>query len=208
MGVGAVMAVQAVGGATSAYGAYQQGLAQSNYYKYLATNSRQQADLVKKQGDLQATMAENAGAEESKMQQRKGSQLEGAQAAAIGANMGSGSGTAADIVTDTFNQEKLDSMAIKYNADLKAWTAENDATNRAWALNREAGGYDIAAAGAKANGKQAAFNDLLGSAGQVASTWYMNKFYSPTNGTARIFDKSGTRRVPVAPPNYWRNNGG
>lgn len=205
MGVGAMMGIQGAGAVTSAFGAYTQGLAQSNYFKYLAANSRTEAGLVTREGQQQATLAENAGAEESKISARKTLELQGAQTAASGANVGGGSGTTADIAADTINKSRLDQLAIKYNADVQAWNSTEGAKLRAFSLNREAAGYDVSAGAAKSAGKMGAFNSLLSGAGQIASTWYQNQPFAKTSGKTALV---GGKRVPVAPDNYWLNNGG
>ncbi len=196
----AVMGIQAAGMAYSAMSNYQQGIAQKNYYDYAATQSEKQAILAEKQGVQAADNARDVGAESTKSFKRQAAQLEGAQKVAIGANLGSGSKTAEQIVGDTFDKEKMDEMAIKYNADVEAWRAVNEANLKSFDLRSQAAGYRMAGKQAKKAGKIGAINDLLSGAGQVAGTWYAGKMSSPSAG--RTASVSG-RRVPVAPSGYY-----
>jgi hypothetical protein len=177
MGVGTAMTMQGIGGATSAYGQYQSGLAQQSYYNYLSSNATKEAGMVREQGAEAVTMAQNEGAYKTTMLNRKVAQESGAQTAQEGANMGGGSGTAADIAGDTFDKAKMDQLAIKYNADMTSWKATNDANRQAWNLENQAKMDSIAGENAKSAGKSAAFNTLLSSAGQMAGTWYKGQNY-------------------------------
>lgn len=205
MGVGAAIGLQAVGSLTSAYGQYTQGLAQANYFKYLASNSRTEAALATREGELQSTLVQNQGLKESEIATRHEKEVVGTQTAAAGANVGGGSVTSADIATDTFNKAKLDQLAIKYNADIESWNATQGAKLKAWQLNREAGGYDISGEAARAGGKMGAFNSLLSGAGQVANTWYSNSPYK--NSQVPKYATTFGKRVPVAPSDYYNGGG-
>jgi hypothetical protein len=167
----AAIPLMIAGTASSAYGSYQEGLAQSGYYKYLANNSRMKAALVQNQAKQEMTFAEDQGARESQIALRNTKQVEGAQTVAAAENVGGGSVTSADIARDTFDKAHLDQMAIKYNADVKAWRAQNQGNLEAWNLNNEAQGYDFAARNAKITGKRNAFNSLLSGSSQVAGKW-------------------------------------
>jgi|WetSurMetagenome_2_1015567.scaffolds.fasta_scaffold134852_2 hypothetical protein len=188
MGAAAVPLMVA-GGITSAYSQYQEGKAQNDYYKYLAANKRTEANLVRQQGTQAATMAEGQGSIEATTARRKENELIGSQKAASGANVGGGSVTSADILSDTLDKAKMDQLAIKYNADNVAWKAENDAKTQAWALENEATGYETAGKQAKFSGKIGAFNSLLGSAGQVAGYNYRKSPYQKkSNGRYQLGD--------------------
>lgn len=196
----AVMGIQAASAGYSAIASYNQGLAQKNYYDYAAKQSDKQADLAIQQGTQAADAARDVGAETTKSFKRQAARLEGAQRVAIGANLGGGSKTAEQIVADTFDKEKMDEMAIKYNADVEAWRAANEANLKAFDLRSQAEGQRIAGKEAKRAGKIGAINDLLSGAGQVASTWYLNKLNSPSADKFSIINKKRTR---VAPSDYY-----
>jgi len=176
----AAMGVQAAGAGLSAYGSYQQGLAQQNYYRYVAGNARTAAGMALQEGDRESGAAQDEGLLKSKALDRSVKQTEGAQAAAEGANGIAGSVTAADIATDTAQKANLDQMLIRYNANRTSWAAKNNAAMKAWQLNNEAAQDEVAGEAAKQSGKLGAFNSLLGGAGQVANTWYRNKQASPS----------------------------
>lgn len=177
---GAAMGMQAAGGVMGTYGSYENGMAQSDYYKYLASQNRTQAGLVQQQADQQSNIDEDQGAFELKMQTRKTQEIEGAQTAAEGANGTAGGATSADIASDTFDKAKLDQMAIKHNADMKVWQTQNQAKLQEWNLQNEASGNEAAAKEAKRAGKVGAVTSLIGGAGQTANTWGKNKPYVST----------------------------
>lgn len=77
--------------------------------------------------------------------------------------------TAEDIANDTFNKQRLDELAIRYNADVKSWETNTQAANQNWAAQTQANQYRYAAKNAKHAGKIAAFTTLLGTATSTAS---------------------------------------
>jgi hypothetical protein len=195
---GAAMAIQGAGAISSGF---------SSYYGDVASQEEKAAGSVRKQGEQSATLAENAGLEKTKLLNRNVAEVEGAQAAGAGANVGGGSVTTADIAKDTFNKSKMDQMAIKYNADIEAWKSTNDANLKAYEMEQEAAGQRLAGTAAKKAGKIGMFNDLLSGAGQVASTWYLNKLYGTSKmpGNATIKTGGKYKNVMTAPPDYWKN---
>lgn len=198
---GAAMAIQGAGAVSSAAGSYYGGLAQKNYYDYVANQNEKAAGQVRKQGEQAATMAENKGAQDTNLLNRKVAEFEGAQAAGAGANIGGGSVTTADIAKDTFNKAKMDQLSIKYNADIQAWKSTNDAQLKAYELEQEAAGQRLAGKAAKKAGKIGMINDLLSGAGQVASTWYTSKQLGTTpagkNDTGKMY---GPKTAPMEGP--------
>jgi len=167
----------------SAFGAYKAGQAEYDYNKYLAANNRAEAGLVQKQGELNAGLASKESAENLDLVRKNASQIEGAQKAVLGANMGGGSVTAQDLVSDTYSKSKLDEMTIKYNADLKAWRALNEASLKKWALEEQAKGYEYAGKNARYAGKIGAFSSLIGGATQVANMKYNQNMFMPKKGS-------------------------
>lgn len=178
----AVTSLQVAGAVTSGFGQYQQGLAESNYYKAASSAKRKEADLTLRQGEQEATMAENEGASQSKLLAIKQAELNGKQAAAIGANGQAGSSSSADVVSDTLSKEKMDQLAVKYNADIQSWNATNNSKIKSYALNRDAEMDSISSTASKNAGKIGAFNSLLSGSGQVADTWMNYNRYAPSTG--------------------------
>ena len=179
---GPAMAIQGAGSATSAFGAYEGGLAQQSYYNYLQSQDVKEAVATEKEGQVQANLAEDQGSVESAASGRKTKEVLGAQTATAGADIGGGSATSADIVNDTFNKSRLDQMAIKYNADIKSWKATNDAAQKSFALKQQAAGYGIAGKAAAKKGEIDALNGLISGSGQVAKTWYSGQQFSSSGG--------------------------
>lgn len=176
----AVAGIQAAGAGLSAYGNYRQGIAQKKYYENQAAASELEANLTEKAGQQEATFAENEGASQGLALARKSAELRGTQRAALAGSGIAGSVTANDIATDTESKINLDKMAIKYNADLKAWKADQDARNRAHALRQQAIGYKIASKESEKAGKIGAATSLLGGAAQVADTTARYSRYAKT----------------------------
>ena len=180
--MGAAVAVPAAfaaaGSLIGATGAYEEGQSKSAYYEYLAQNSRTEAGLVQKQADQESTLAQNTGAQQSLNERRQAAEVTGAQQAAEGASGTAGSVTSTDVSNDTFNKVKLDQMAIKYNADVQSWKAEQEAKLKEFELGREASGYGIAAKGARQAGRMGAFNSLLSGASQVSGAFLKGGMFS------------------------------
>lgn len=192
---GAAMTAQGAGTVLGAWGSYQNGLAQDAYYKSLAANARTQAALVEGQANQEITSAQNQGAQETNLLNRKTKEIEGEQAAGVAFNGVAGSTTASDIARDTFTKSKMDQLAIKYNADVASWRAQNNANLQKWNLENEARYDEVAGKNAKKAGKIGAVTSLLSGASQVASTWAKSRPYATD---AQLSD-------PVETPSYLKN---
>ena len=171
------IAMGAMGAGTllNAYGTYQQGVAQRNYYRYLENAAQIESDQVQKQADQESSFAQDAGARETGMLKRKVSEVEGTQRAIAGANVGGGSVTTQDIQKDTFDKAKMDELAIRYNADLTSWKTQEEAKAKQYSLAEQKKMNRYAGESAYRSGKRNAFTSLIGGAGQVAGTWYAGK---------------------------------
>jgi len=157
----------AVAGTAQAYGQYQQGKAQQKMYDYQASLALQEAAMKKKYADEQAVMmkgvteeqqkaiklagranitaTQDAAADESKRLAKEVAQLTGKQKATIGA-MGVSGVTASDIATSTFDQSRLDQLAIRYNANIKSASIRDQALKDVWFLGEQSK-YDLWALG-------------------------------------------------------------
>ena len=190
--MGVLMAVGAVGGGMAAYGQHEEGKAKSKMYRDAAGNT-----------DIEAAMAQQTAAQNVMLTQRQMAQtihatqmdasfqdknlkeaiakVRGTQTATAAAmGVGGGSVTSADIAMDTLNKEKMDEIAIRYNADSETakitnegnsqiWGINNDLNNQTWALGVQKNQYLSAAKNAKTAGNIKAAATILSTIAQVGS---------------------------------------
>lgn len=169
---GAVVGMQAVGGAVGAYGALQQGKSQAAYYAFMGNQANQEAGLAEAVGDRRAADTEKAASFSEDIAARNEAKALGGQRAAEGANGIGGSVTAQNIASDTIDKAELDKEAIRFNADTKASAAKTDAAMSAYGLRTQASEDQIAGTDAVDASRLNAASSILGSAGSLASMWY------------------------------------
>lgn len=178
-----VMAAVSAGGAImQASAAAGQAKAQKSAYEYQAKVSENNAKIAEWQAQNEIAKGQQAEIE----QRRKTAALKGSQTASLAARgLDISSGSALNILTDTDYMGEQDALTIKDNAAKAAWSARLQSANE----TGNAGFYKSAAAGISPSG--AAFGSLLGSAGSVASSWYM-KSGSKSGGysNAASFEKN------------------
>lgn len=121
------------------------------------------ADQNAKLNDFRAEQAGQIGAMQEERHRAKVRQLAGTQRANLAANgVDLGSGTALDMVTETYTMGEQDALMVRYNAMNEAWGFRTEAVN-----DRNRGRF------AKAQGKNAAMGTYLTTAatmsGQYAS---------------------------------------
>lgn len=155
-------------GALQAGGQIKQGFAQSDQYKYMGNVLDARSALARQQAEQNNTLTENAAAFQAQSSFRNAAQVEGTQKAAIGANGIGGSVTAADIAGDSFDREKLDQIAIRYNADTKKWENNRAADLEVWDNDNQKRQALRAAKNARQSGYINAGATLLGTAASVA----------------------------------------
>lgn len=178
----AIMGMQAVSTGVSAYGQYQQGVAQQKMYNAQADAAAQQGQQVLKTAEMQTKAIQDTAKVQGKRQAESSAQALASQKAAMAAmGMDPSSVTAADITMDTVNKTKLDENLIRYNADVKSWETETAAANDNWALQTQSDQYRIAAKNAKTARNINVFSTLLGGAAQTGMAGYqMGAFSSKT----------------------------
>ena len=76
---------------------------------------------------------------------------------------------AEDLITSNFNNEEMDKLVLRNNADLKSWEINTQGAYTNWGKINEANDYRYAGKAAKRAGNIGAFTTLLSTAGQVAS---------------------------------------
>lgn len=179
--MGALGLTSMIGGAlNSAIGSYYASRSQASTLKF-------QAQMAEINARLSESAAQNAmyrGQRESGALTLKAGQLKGRQRAAMAANgVALGEGSAAEIMASTDTMKEMDANTLASNAVLEAWgyrTQGMNATNEALMARATAGG--ISPFGSAAG-------SLLGSAGQVASSWYSLNKTGALDGTPYQFKK-------------------
>jgi hypothetical protein len=145
--------LQIAGGVAGAENARQEAQSNKDYFDYLAANEEKKSGYV-----------QEAAGRQTKQLRANVSALEGTQAVNQAASgVGGGSVTSENIAMDTFRKEKLDEMAIRYNADMESFGNKNKAREY-----RMAGDNAIEAGKVKAN------MSYLNTATSVANTWYQS----------------------------------
>jgi len=143
--------------ATAAAGAYAADT-QKKAGQYQAEAAAQNAE----RDELRAEQASRIGAIEEERHRMKVRQIAGAQRANLAANgIDLGSGTAADLVDETYTMGEVDALTIRFNAQNEAWGHRASATNE-----RNTGAF------AKWSGKRQATGTYLSTAANVASMGY------------------------------------
>lgn len=165
------MAMQGAGAASSAVGAY-----------YGAKSSKASLELQANLADINARQLESTaqstlltGQREEQKSRIATANLKGSQRASLAANgVDLGVGSAEQILTSTDVLGEIDANTINANAVRSAWGYRTESTNQKnQALMSRASASAISPGGA-------AVTSLLGSAGSVASSWYlMGKAGSP-----------------------------
>jgi len=170
--IGAAIGLQAAGGITAASGAKETAAATEQYYTYLAKQNDIEAGMTEVRASQDVTMTMDQALQDEKQRAAAVSKLEGTQKAVMAAHgVGGGSKTAENIVNDTMTQSEKDAAALRYNADVKAWSASTAAADKARALRGQAIAYRYAGANAVQAGDINAMSSLIGGAGNVASTY-------------------------------------
>ena len=155
-----------------AYGDIQQGKSESKYYKYMASVSRENANLAEASGKAESyQVGTSAFQAMQELGDRKRGTI-GAQKAALATGAGVGSKTAEQIVSDTVNKTEMDEQVLRYNTDLKTNSIMLKAKGEALNYRAQAGGYELAADNAKSASKWKAASTLLGGASSVAMMKY------------------------------------
>ena len=168
--------ISQIGGTvTSAAGSYYSGRAAQS-------TARFQADMA----DINARMAESSaqsalyqGQQQVGQLTLKAGQLKSSQRAALAANgVDLGAGSAAELQASTDLMKEIDANTLTANAVRSAWGYRTQAVNyQSEALMKRATADSISPMASAAT-------SLLGSAGQVAGSWYMMNKAGALGGTA------------------------
>lgn len=149
------MYLQAGGAASSVVGSFYGARSQQHAGRMAKINARI--------ADLGAETAMMQGAEQIVQLTREAGQLKARQRASLAANgIALGEGSAAEILASTDLMKELDAQALKVNAVRSAWGYRTEASNLRTRGSALSSVNPFAAAG----------GTLLGSASQVAASWY------------------------------------
>lgn len=163
----AALGMQAAGAAASTVGAFYGARSQ----QISARGAAEIADINAGQAELAAQQELARGNAAVAAATQRAGQAKGTQRAALAANgVDLGTGSAAEVLTSTDLAKENDINTITANAVRAAWGQRMQATNfRNEALTKRAGADSVSPG-------MAAFSSLLGSATQVATSWYsLNK---------------------------------
>ena len=122
-----------------------EGKAQEAYYNYLAEQSRLEGDAALKIGQKQSELVQDVAKEEGKQLKKTQAQFNASQIAAMAASgVDVSSVSAQDVVSSAYSEQKLDELALRYNADMRSWGVKTEASYKNWAANVQAGQYEYA----------------------------------------------------------------
>jgi len=103
--------------------------------------------------------------------------------------------TADDILTDTTNRAKLDAANIRYNADVASWSANKEASEKAWALRNQAKLYRFSGKNAKTAANINMANTLLGTASSIVSIGALSGFGAGKGSSSVITGGQGGQTI-------------
>ncbi len=164
---------QVGGGLYSAYAQGEAGKATQAYYNYLSAGARRNADLAR--AGITANR-ESIGAAEFDADRRLHNNINATKASQVAAlaagGAGVGSRTGQQLIADTEDKGNLDEQALRLNADMKAKAATISGETAAMGYETEAEGDIASGNNARATSKAQQMATIIGTAGQVASSWY------------------------------------
>ncbi len=188
--MGAAVATQAlttVGGSIiTARAQRAQGEARQGYFEFLAQQAEGQSRLALIRGAQQSRAIQDAAARDFSRFKRNIKRTKGAQTAAIAAAGISGSATAEDIARDTAEVERLDELAIRFNADSQSDEVLQTAKLRSvefqsQALQNRFAGSEARRVG-RARGTQTLLSGATTTAVSVSTAAFANISTSPSTG--------------------------
>lgn len=199
----AYTAMSAYSGVQQAQAQEEEGQARGQYYDYLAENSRLQGKAIVERAERQSEIVQDVAKEQGKHLKKTQAQLQASQQATLAAKGITGGVTAEDIAISTQDEQYLDELALRYNADMESWGVTTDASYKNWAAKTQATQYEYAGENAVYAGKYRARTTLLGTAtsilGSAALFGAMGGFknlFKPETVTTRILRTSSL--APVA----------
>ena len=166
------MALTAASGISQAKAQRQEGEAQGRYYDYLSENSRLQGQAIVDRANRQSELIQDVAKDKGKTLKKSQAQLQASQQVALAASGVQGV-TVEDIALNTQDEQYLDELALRYNADIESWGVTTDASYKNWAAKTQSTQYEYAGENARYTGKINARNTLLGTATSMAGSALM-----------------------------------
>lgn len=167
MGV-AALALTAIGAAASAYGAHEQGVAESQAAAYQSQVARNNQVIA----NQNAQAALQTGQQQEAAKREQTAQMIGQQRAAVAASgIDPNSGSAQRLQGDTAAMGALDAAAIRNNAARTAYGYQTQGMD----FGAQAGLLQSESSSAASAGNLAAFGSIVGGAASVANKWYTYK---------------------------------
>lgn len=186
----AAVALTASAAVGTAYSQYMQGKAQRSYYDFLSEQSLLKSRLASEAAEETAGYAQDEASRMNSNLNKAVKQIDASQKTAlIASGISLESVTAQDIANDTYGKQKLDEMAIRYNAELKGYQARKAAILTGVQAAAEAGGFQAAGNLAYGTGIANAQSSLIGGAGNALSNYIIldrgnsNKYGNTTSYT-------------------------
>ena len=169
MGIAALSLIATgVGAAVSAYGAHEQGVAESQAATYQAPVARNN-QIVAQQN---AQMALQTGQQQEAAKREQTAQMIGQQRAMVaGSGIDPNSGSSKRIQGDTAALGALDASTIRNNAERTAYGYQTQGMDYA----AQAGLLQSQSSSASSAGELSAFGSIVGGAASVANKWYTYK---------------------------------
>ena len=161
----------------------QQGEATNKYYQHLAEVNNQQAILAEKTGRAQSRAIQDVQKLEGRNLKLSQAEFRAKQQAAMAASgIPLSSVTAVDIDKNTVSKQALDEVTLRFNADVRSFTAITDSQNRAFGLRSQGQGFRIAGANALTAARFNSRNTLLGGVASAVSPLIFSPFTSGFGG--------------------------
>lgn len=168
-----MIGLQGIGTAMSIAGSIQSGYNQRAYNNAQAGASIRQGNEDLYVAGQNQTAVQDQAARDTSMLDSNVRRVSGTQVASEAANgAGLNSTTAEAVARDTFNRQKLDEAAIRYNADQKTRAIGDQAAFEATEEQHQADMYKQAGSNAVGAGWMNAGTSLLGGATAMGSSWY------------------------------------
>lgn len=178
-------AMTAFSGISQARAQEEEGQAKGQYYDYLAEQSRLEGKTIVERAERQSEIIQDVSKEQGKHLKKTQAQLQAKQQAILAAKGITGGVTAEDIATTTQDEQYLDELTLRYNADMESWGVTTDASYKNWAAKTQSTQYEYAGENARYAGKIAARNTMLGTAVSIG-------------GQALMFGALGGFKIPTA----------
>lgn len=164
----AALALAAVSAATSAYGAYEQGQAQSEAANYQAQVAKNNQDIANQNAQFALQQGQQ---QEAAKREQTAQTISTERAFTAASGIDPNKGSPLRIQGDTAGLGALDASVISTNAARTAWGFQTQGMN----FGAQAGLLQQQSSSAAAAGNVGAFSSIIGGASSVANKWQIDK---------------------------------